>query len=959
MQKKISKNIGKKPSGNIQSSSSNKTDSSEDNSNKGIQKSSNPSSISSNQTKPSVSSDSQNKGSNEGENKSSPQNALNNANFLFDSISKVNPLSDEVIGKLLLGAMIEETMHKDFQYFNIFIYDPSGSQDINTWIKPCANIGLRYSRDKDNTIKFFQNYDSLEEFIVITPGRMGEELISQIHNNPHIKAFIVFCQNLEAHKPWAKKYEKILAVVNSRLAVYAILLNENKLYLNSNYMYRINSLNIKNFAIDLKKIQKTDSNKYAFTSLERENKAVLTYINRNGNKYNLFCLKTIAFFKKFLSTNEFNDDFLKNTIVLMALFYDIDAKDKLLGLIEILAKSAEMKEFILLITQLSLYFAKNKFLSGELSYAEICGMLISQKASKTEIKSLYGGVLKLLESLIEKIYKKGENILGLKELKVIHIFLILCITYLIGVFETKKFDWKTHYQVVNFLRDIDFCLKYFLKLIYKGFMDGNTFLKDIEVALSSVDDRIRIFDAYVSMGEGVDMRKSGTDLKESITLDDSLKIKDFIVLGDKTFKDRIDKMKKELKTHIVGFFPPDDIRGGLKAISFFEKSPLAKTQYRTTNFFVIIDDKTASQYITDINLVACEFGLTFCIIIFIQDPSCIIAKNPLKYQINLPIVLVYSESELIHFLNDRSLTFKGIKDINEVKQSDKLIANFMNMDFPSIKGSIKSAPVIDSENGWELKKNFDSKLFKKIVIKVSGGGSHLRTGIQANAYDAYKDHGAKDLFLNTYCNYFGMNLYPEIKSLDIVFVKKILYAYTKEEPAFRSYYNIINEDLRSGDASKICKHLELIAEINKLVSNGELKNFQGEVYRAAYLDDNLRKEMKIGEKMINVGFWSSSKNIKVAVQFLKTGKKNSIIILKALKNNVDIDSEGLSAFEEKEVLFLPFTEFEITDIKVSKGINFYLMKEIPGENPCNFSNMQKVDIAGLKYYDYVHEEDDN
>ena len=39
--------------------------------------------------------------------------------------------------------------------------------------------------------------------------------------------------------------------------------------------------------------------------------------------------------------------------------------------------------------------------------------------------------------------------------------------------------------------------------------------------------------------------------------------------------------------------------------------------------------------------------------------------------------------------------------------------------------------------------------------------------------------------------------------------------------------------------------------------------------------------------------------------------RNSFIICQTIKNNIDIDIEQLNPYNEKEVLFLPFTEFKV------------------------------------------------
>ena len=61
--------------------------------------------------------------------------------------------------------------------------------------------------------------------------------------------------------------------------------------------------------------------------------------------------------------------------------------------------------------------------------------------------------------------------------------------------------------------------------------------------------------------------------------------------------------------------------------------------------------------------------------------------------------------------------------------------------------------------------------------------------------------------------------------------------------------------------------------------------------------------------LTNLSFWSASKSRQIAENFLKIGDKNILFIIKTKENNIDIDLEKISNFDEKEVLFLPYSKF--------------------------------------------------
>ena len=78
------------------------------------------------------------------------------------------------------------------------------------------------------------------------------------------------------------------------------------------------------------------------------------------------------------------------------------------------------------------------------------------------------------------------------------------------------------------------------------------------------------------------------------------------------------------------------------------------------------------------------------------------------------------------------------------------------------------------------------------------------------------------------------------------------------------------------------------------------------------------------------------------------------------KNNIDIDSEQLNVYNEKEVLFLPFTEFIIdkvsSDIKYGKKVFTIELSELGNKNFVNSENMQieninKISLNKVLEYD--------
>ena len=175
----------------------------------------------------------------------------------------------------------------------------------------------------------------------------------------------------------------------------------------------------------------------------------------------------------------------------------------------------------------------------------------------------------------------------------------------------------------------------------------------------------------------------------------------------------------------------------------------------------------------------------------------------------------------------------------------------------------------------------------------------------------------------------------------------------EEKNSKESFYRIINEDLMTRDPYKISRYINILALINKKLETKFLENYKGKVYRATKLDEKLILKLVAGTKMVNTTFWSTSKDSQVADRFMKAQSwRNAYIICKTFKNHIDIDLEKLNPFSsEKEVLFLPFTEFIVEKIsseeKFKKKVYTIKLKELGNKNFVNSDNMQIENINNV------------
>ena len=182
--------------------------------------------------------------------------------------------------------------------------------------------------------------------------------------------------------------------------------------------------------------------------------------------------------------------------------------------------------------------------------------------------------------------------------------------------------------------------------------------------------------------------------------------------------------------------------------------------------------------------------------------------------------------------------------------------------------------------------------------------------------------------------------------------------YCREEmESQKSFFRIINNDLRTRNPSKIFRYIDLLGFIYKLIEKEEIATYKGRVFRATKLDEELILKLKPNTIMVNTTFWSTSKDFKIAENFMKSQKwRNSYIICENVKNNIDIDFEKLSPYNEKEVLFLPFTEFKVKKVsiknKYQKKIFIIEFYELGNKNFVNYDNMY-IENVNINLMDIV------
>ena len=572
-------------------------------------------------------------------------------------------------------------------------------------------------------------------------------------------------------------------------------------------------------------------------------------------------------------------------------------------------------------------------------YSEID--IFHKKEFKNRMKEKMNEITECLIFLAAKIEEK-KCIFFEKKLKELHIKLIQF--YKLTEPKVEHFFYQTRF----YLKDIDFCLKLFIKILDDFY--SNEIIGKIITSFLIVggDKRIETFLNYdtIQRFRSLDNifvdKLSVLDNNQMKILNNSLKIKHTLVIGEKNFHNFIKNLNLSTKEF---FLQINELNNFCSSLSDFK----IDDKYMINKFFVVIEGKNFHEYYKSLVLLSFTYGIIFVIIIYIYDEKNIyINKNIINGQALTPIVVCFSKEDLKDYFNDNEKMESGLFML--YKDAEKTL-NSINSFF-----QIKSENKINSEkleydNGWEMVSELNERFFKDLYI-INFPGQWPINKLIMKIFELYKEKNNIDLYLKYYCNYFGVNLYNEVS--EVLFMKSFIYAYTLDEgDKDKSFYSILNDTLRSGDFEKIKKIIEIFVKFLELIKQKAILSYKGKIYRASFFTDDLLKQIKVDKKMINSALWSTSKDENVAKNFKKNYNKNVIIYTNLNGNfNIDIDEEKLSKFpEEKEVLILPFCIFEVKafyKVKDSKIGNYYkldleLIKE--------YSNLENFKTYTIKMED--------
>ena len=846
------------------------------------------------------------------------------------------------------GGDLEERMIQEFNQFDIVWYCPENSEKLEEW-RAFTNVNV-IKVSKEDVFNVFVGMGNFWNLIIITTGAFAEKSIPKLPGFFPPADILIYCMNVDYHKKWSEKYKSIAGVFSHPNQIFEYLLNYQRCIIEMPiFSYRIYKNN----------------NEFDFNYYDSLNNVEFLVNQHNFdlrlNKYEKFCLHSLKYYS--LVNRKYKDLFVKfsdNYSEIITFFngetvdyyikqlsgtgidYLVDMHYIFSGLPLYENPIKNINHMFIGLTLISLYFSKFPYLYGYLNYQEIENLL-RENTEISDLRKNYDELHSHLGFLFNKLNINKESILEETiHLKFIHSFLIKFIKYNNKI--RSLFEYNEYFKfptMIKYLMDLDFCLKLFFCNMY-DYLENDDYKMRCRSAVAEVDKRIMVFQIYCNMNYYKSLALKSISEEDLNTLTETLRIYDFIVIGNQKFFNIIQTIENSIKHKRIPYLTISQVRDYLKSKQ--------DSKYRNFNYFIIIDENDVKNIYKELYTIKNDFSLIISLIVYIKDKKTLINKRPFLIKTHLPIYYAFSTNEIINYINSQDNINCGYYFSNHSKDIINLIKNLTkNIDIKIPEFEIDDTNKIDSNDGWEIVDLVPEEMFKKTIIN-SMGDTFVGEKIGFNVHKLFKENKIESLFYEYYCKYFFPGIFPELisNSLNII-IKHFCYAYTLHEDK-NSFYFLMNRDLRQGNYIKVDKYLEIISLTNEALKLHYIKSYEGQVFRGSVLNIKFIKEkIIVGKSITNLAFFSASKERKEAAKFLASPEKNVLFIIKTKTNNIDIDAEHISKFEnEKEVLFLPYSKFLVTKIEQKRFINKDIYEiEIEGlDNEHQRDNINRQYIPG-------------
>jgi hypothetical protein len=655
------------------------------------------------------------------------------------------------------GGKLEKEMIETFNTFDILWYAPESSEKIEQWIA-FTNVVVQKIADEEifKTTALFG--EMIRRSIIISTGNYAEKTIPKIAKLLQLNV-IIYCMDKEYHKQWSEKYEIIKGVFTIPEQIFEYLLKFQK-----------SGFEIPVFSY---KIISSEEFNFNFYDSLKDTEFILkdNIFNLKLNNYERRCSGRLYELKlAYSNVSDFFDFFRSNTVEVINFFYgqtvmSIPGMDYFFAGTIFDRPTKELNLFFIVLNLISVYFSKFPYLYGLLNYDEILN-LFKVQLTIDDLRNDYHELFeKYLSYLFNKLNKENASILEeVIHLKFLHTFLIkFAIYFQKTILKFNPSDFCKFPALIKYFMDIDFCLKLFFCNIYELFKFKQYKINQNK-AVSEVDKRLAIFQNYVLSNYYKTKALKHVSEEELNTINETLKIRDFIVLGSKKFHKMIQNIENNFAHKKIGYI---DMLG-LREYLIKKKD----VKYRNFAYYLIIEAETAEKMYKELYTLKNEFGLMLYLIIYNQNIKKLINKRPFQIKTHLPLFIANNENEIINVINSQEYINCGINFLNETSDMVNSFKKLMHKEDIEIpKNEIEDNKIFDrvaSEDGWELVDKIPEKIFQDSILGTVEL-SFIIDNIKIQYFEMFKEKKIDYLFNQTYCKYFHFNLLPElfISSLNI------------------------------------------------------------------------------------------------------------------------------------------------------------------------------------------------
>ena len=298
---------------------------------------------------------------------------------------------------------------------------------------------------------------------------------------------------------------------------------------------------------------------------------------------------------------------------------------------------------------------------------------------------------------------------------------------------------------------------------------------------------------------------------------------------------------------------------------------------------------------------------------------------------------IYIIPIIIIFTKDKNSFIENNKDIKEIIDNEFYNLGGIQSEFESIKTFIENSNetknYFQSNNSISHSKNIDEKFF--IIEKIDKIEQlflplYYKTLIEINSSDDFKF--LPQILMREYSNDTTFNLLSQIRMYEKIPNEILSKFYSRIYTIENNFLQDLNNKILEGNIDEFIPYIKILFEGIKI--NSLLSSTDNNLYYSTYLDNNEFNLIKSNLQNKNKDFPSFIIFSKCFMSFTKNKESTQKILSKNIFNKVPVlfeleknnlinknlnthfDSENISYIvNDRTVLFLPFSSFEIKEIK--------------------------------------------